>query len=995
MAYEADRVVVELLAETQGFDGNVKKSASTFSQSMDQIEGSAAKAERGFTRSSANRTSAIQREASGIARASQLIGTQLDDLGAILAKPTSPFVAPVKQAPAVRNAMGLVQSGATALGGVLGGALVTAGLAAGSMLAELITKHSGLGSEVDNLVEKLKEEAQSTHDAEQAQSIFANTLEGVTQATEANERALKKLNDEGKTAARRALEASLQTIERTKNLQAETRALLQNAEAQLARQQAILTGVSSPQAREFAAQNLNTAQQRIDSLRKTLGDIDNLIQRNEASVAAATSRLVVEVAGRASDPLERIKQKYEGRGGLIEQARQAALEQADVARKAGDVARAQELVTTELTKQVALLAQQQKKEEDAYRASQRRARSTRDANQQSGRQINEAQARQIVASIGGTPTSGFRTEQHNRDVGGVPNSFHTKGQALDIAKTAGMTLDKIVKAFEAQGVKLIEKLDEGDHFHVAWSKRGTGRQGPSDETLARRAQAEADKELRREQAFQNEKANLQADELDARQALVTSAEEIAKYELQAIEISRQKYADNVASLVEQRKLTEGEAAELLKLNDERAKLRAELVQRREDQRKFRMREAEIERANAIQQGGMQAQEELLRSQQEIAKTQRERLDIGQRLVRLQFEEERLALEAAVARADRLRAEYARTKSQQTLAELEQAEVDAAIAKQRLQTIDQRQGSALQGNAQANASPLQSYFGDIQAQADDLNTAFETIAAGGLANFTDRLTDAIVNFRSLGDVGRAVLSGITADLVKLAIRLVLNATIGKLVSKVVTTSTALQGAAVASAWAPAAAAVSLATLGANAGPAAAAIASTNALAMGFAAASGGGAAAGGAFAEGGRIFGPGSSTSDDVPINASVDEFMIKARSARKIGYPVLEHINQTGELPAMLRAPGYAGGGRLRRLFPANDTAASPSSGLGGADMGQLRSIIGEAVTAGIGAMPDVNLFTSLDPADILQRALATAPGQRALIATLGENSQRVKATLR
>ncbi|HFG4486337.1 transglycosylase SLT domain-containing protein [Acinetobacter baumannii] len=52
-----------------------------------------------------------------------------------------------------------------------------------------------------------------------------------------------------------------------------------------------------------------------------------------------------------------------------------------------------------------------------------------------------------------------------------------------------------------------------------------------------------------------------------------------------------------------------------------------------------------------------------------------------------------------------------------------------------------------------------------------------------------------------------------------------------------------------------------------------------------------------FATGGQIKGPGTGTSDSIPIWASNDEFMIKESSAKKIGLDNLNYMNQTGELP--------------------------------------------------------------------------------------------------
>ncbi|PSE44012.1 phage tail tape measure protein [Acinetobacter nosocomialis] len=52
-----------------------------------------------------------------------------------------------------------------------------------------------------------------------------------------------------------------------------------------------------------------------------------------------------------------------------------------------------------------------------------------------------------------------------------------------------------------------------------------------------------------------------------------------------------------------------------------------------------------------------------------------------------------------------------------------------------------------------------------------------------------------------------------------------------------------------------------------------------------------------FANGGQIRGAGTNTSDSIPIFASDEEFMVKAKSAKKIGLDNLNYMNRTGELP--------------------------------------------------------------------------------------------------
>ena len=76
-----------------------------------------------------------------------------------------------------------------------------------------------------------------------------------------------------------------------------------------------------------------------------------------------------------------------------------------------------------------------------------------------------------AASIGsqlGRVTSMRRSVEHNRRVGGVRNSYHLLGRAIDIARRPGVSHAQIALALRSAGYQLIESLDEGDHSHFAF-----------------------------------------------------------------------------------------------------------------------------------------------------------------------------------------------------------------------------------------------------------------------------------------------------------------------------------------------------------------------------------------------------------------------------------------------------------------------------------------------------------------------------------------------
>lgn len=90
----------------------------------------------------------------------------------------------------------------------------------------------------------------------------------------------------------------------------------------------------------------------------------------------------------------------------------------------------------------------------------------------------------IIQKILGVPaqiTSGLRSAAHNAAVGGVPNSAHLSGNAVDFVPQ-GMATSQAVQKIASAGVPFDQLIDEGSHVHLAWGEHGRG------EVLARTPQ---------------------------------------------------------------------------------------------------------------------------------------------------------------------------------------------------------------------------------------------------------------------------------------------------------------------------------------------------------------------------------------------------------------------------------------------------------------------------------------------------------------------------
>ncbi|MCQ1992471.1 phage tail length tape measure family protein [Pseudomonas sp. Eb3] len=191
--------------------------------------------------------------------------------------------------------------------------------------------------------------------------------------------------------------------------------------------------------------------------------------------------------------------------------------------------------------------------------------------------------------------------------------------------------------------------------------------------------------------------------------------------------------------------------------------------------------------------------------------------------------------------------------------------------------------------QAMLNPIKGWTAAVQNfgnQARDIAGQTESIFSSAFNNISTDITDAIMSgqlsFSNLGDIAGNVVRDILAGFVKMGVQMALNAALNATLGTAAASQSMILAGTTATAWAPAAAMASLATLGANSAPAAAALTSTTALASSLAVIPG--------FATGGYVSGAGTGTSDSIMARLSDGEFVVNAKATSR-NRELLEAIN--------------------------------------------------------------------------------------------------------
>lgn len=334
------------------------------------------------------------------------------------------------------------------------GLAITAGL---MFLGPLVAKLFEHNNALDDAVAKLKKDAAETETTAKAKELFKKTQEGLNVAIRDQVEALRKSQISQAEELEAAVKSAVSNANLTLRIRERTAAIIDLARAQLA---ADMADTKSPDInRQF----------RIQQVTAMLKDLETRLGTAKAGVTLAQ-----EAVDRANVALGEYRAKA-----LVDQAAKIN-EQADAEiRAAKKRALASHMSADAIAVEIAAINRRREASLKEQSEAEKKARETVN---QVGRTVTLSDAERIVQSIGGVITSTTRTFEQQRVLyerylaGKGPlaakpgTSDHEFSNALDIAKTPGMSLAKIRDAFRAQGVAIKQLLDEGDHFHVAWKK---------------------------------------------------------------------------------------------------------------------------------------------------------------------------------------------------------------------------------------------------------------------------------------------------------------------------------------------------------------------------------------------------------------------------------------------------------------------------------------------------------------------------------------------
>jgi hypothetical protein len=600
-----------------------------------------------------------------------------------------------------------------------------------TVLAPLIGKVLEHSDALQDETDKLKDNAEKAAVADRAKQAFLATEAGAIDDVRALTDEIKKQNEALLTNAERLNIRAKNRLEFLQSRRDDAASDLADA------RDALRSPPSAGGVAGTSAMIQGQAEEKVRNLEARLRNLDAWIAKANTARAETQKDLALDAAKRAVDPLEAIRYRYEGQGGLIDLAQRHAT--------------AQEAANGVLFRRLELLKQQQRVETEAEQKRQSAARrsSTPSAASQSNLGDMTALLKTVLPGVRITATTNGKH---------VPGSDHYASRAIDFVPAGGM--GSISKADMREllvnaGVNIRRNAngteqffgpgDKGhaDHFHVAWTGgvKSTDDLAKADDQRARVAEAARLKRERDEETYAQMLLRAQEDAVQLRRAQVVDIAAAADLDVQAVEIERQRLASAADAGVTQKRWTQAKADDLKAIYAANAQTKASAIRDRQSQQ---LLDQQLDQ----RRDELTASSTMLQLQADLAVTDADRRRIALQL--LANDEEMLRLQAV--------------RLMGSTDPRDQAKGEALIK----QGEEQHAGKVAQIERQT-AGPMDRYRQQLHEATDDMTSALEGVEARGFQTLEDGMVGLIDGTESVGSAFKRMASSIIADLARIAIQ----------------------------------------------------------------------------------------------------------------------------------------------------------------------------------------------------------------------------------
>jgi murein DD-endopeptidase MepM/ murein hydrolase activator NlpD len=748
MGVNADSVIIPVEADLSGLTDRVRAGTAQFDAAMDRMEQSSGKAEQAIAGASKKMGANI----ADVGMRSRQLGMQIGQMGSSIASGGGIMMAVAQQASDFAYVLGGAEGAAGKVAAFFSGPWGAALLAAASVLGVLISKHMEAKDKVDAHGVAVKSLKQAIDD------LHKSTKAAITSQEESNR--LTEISAKQQTAAAYAVRQRTQALLQQALAQRETdllsasdrksgqvpesvqrveelRRLLKENTAQL------------DEAREAWRQSmipnmLNDVEAATDKAKKAASDYEHAMTRLNAQFTAPGSKMARQEYERQAAALLKVKKAAEDAAAAEKTAADQAASNAR--RDAGNTARFQMPVQGRITGQFG----------ESRTGHQHQGL---DIAVPVGTRVGAAQAG-VVIEAGQLP--GYGNVIYIDHGGGTITRY---GHLSQIMATKGQQVGQGEIIGLSGGAKGAPGSGDSQGPHVHYEVRQGGRAvnpakgefrvdpggtGDKAEALQRQAEAAAAKAEREQQkrdaqvaSFNDEMAQLDQQKAQATAKEVHSAEEQLAVDEEAIKLARDRQDAQYIAAAQAGRLTDLQAALLVATNDEVAAARIAAARRK-------AAEGTRQEQYQLESSDLRNQIDLEHSNDDLAKTAKQRKDHALVLLDLSLKLEKLELENVIA---------------STTA----TEAQKEIARRRLAILEQLGGAAARQIGKDNRGPGEIFRDEVNKTGGEIGEAVDGIAVDGLKSLNSELAKAIMGTETLGAAFKHVAAEIIEALINIAIQ----------------------------------------------------------------------------------------------------------------------------------------------------------------------------------------------------------------------------------